>query len=96
MKPIRFPEDELAHDCIIEWWYFNGHLVGDDGNRYSFMDCLFKANVKEVEIPFLSKIPIKTGNGFHKDEGSMKKEGEKITTFILPIYLSTSNGQFDI
>jgi len=60
MKSIKFPEDELAHDCIIEWWYINGHLLGDDGNRYSFMDCLFKAKVKEVEIPFLSKIPLKT------------------------------------
>lgn len=60
MKSIKFPEDEIAHDCIIEWWYINGHLTGDDGNRYAFMDCLFKAKVKEVEIPFLSKIPLKT------------------------------------
>lgn len=59
MKPIVFPEDELAHDSNIEWWYLNGHLVGEDGKRYSFMNCLFKAKVKEVEIPFLSRIPLK-------------------------------------
>ena len=60
MKPIKFPENELAHKCIIEWWYFNGHLEDEEGNKYSFMNCLFKADVKDVQIPFLSKLPLKT------------------------------------
>jgi predicted secreted hydrolase len=59
-KPIKFPEDESVHDNIVEWWYFNGHLKDEDGNEYSFMDCLFKVDVKRVKIPFLSKIPDKT------------------------------------
>lgn len=53
MKPIKFPQDELAHDNIIEWWYFNGHLKDKKGNKYSFMNCLFKADAKKVKIPFL-------------------------------------------
>jgi len=64
-KPVRFPEDESAHDCIVEWWYFNGHLSDANGNRYSFMDCLFKVDVKKVKIPFLSKIPFKTSYFSH-------------------------------
>ncbi len=59
MKPIKFPEDELSHKHIIEWWYFNGHLEDENHNKYSFMNCLFKADVKKVKIPFLAKIPIK-------------------------------------
>lgn len=59
-KPIKFPEDGQAHDTIIEWWYFNGHLRDTEGNQYAFMDCLFKADIKKVNIPFLSHIPFKT------------------------------------
>ena len=64
-KPIKFPKDESAHDCIIEWWYFNGHLRDKEGHEYSFMNCLFKIDVKEVKIPFLSKIPLKTSYFSH-------------------------------
>lgn len=59
IKPIKFPEDGLPHDNIIEWWYFNGHLKDKKGNRYAFMDCLFKADVKKVKIHFLKKHPFK-------------------------------------
>ena len=60
MKKIKFPQDELAHDNIIEWWYFNGHLEDKKGNKYAFMNCFFKANSKKVKIPFLKKYPFKT------------------------------------
>jgi len=60
VKKIKFPEDELAHNKIIEWWYFNGHLKDQKGNSYAFMNCLFKADVKKVKIPFLNKHPFKT------------------------------------
>ena len=58
MKPkkIRFPKDEKPHKHIIEWWYFNGNLKDKEGNEYSFMDCLFRANVKKVGIPFLADL----------------------------------------
>jgi predicted secreted hydrolase len=60
MKKIEFPRDEQAHDKIIEWWYWNGHLQGDDGNRYAFMDCLFQADIKKVKLPFLKSPFAKT------------------------------------
>lgn len=58
MKNINFPKDENSHDNIIEWWYWNGHLKGDDGRDYAFMDCLFKADTRRAKIPFL-KTPLK-------------------------------------
>ncbi len=63
--PIKFPIDESAHDYIVEWWYFNGHLKDIDNNEYSFMDCLFKVDIPKVKIPFLSKIPLKTSYFSH-------------------------------
>ena len=64
-KPIKFPQDESSHDSIVEWWYFNGHLKDKNGSEYSYMDCLFKVDVKKVKIPFLSKIPLKTSYFSH-------------------------------
>jgi predicted secreted hydrolase len=55
-KKIKLPEDCLPHDENIEWWYFNGHLKTKNGDKYSFMDCLFKANPSKLNIPYFSKI----------------------------------------
>lgn len=61
-RPIRLPEDTSPHDTIIEWWYFNGFLNdaragrGARGHRYAFMDCLFRANVDKVKIPYFRNV----------------------------------------
>ena len=60
IRPIKFPEDELPHNKIIEWWYFNGNLQDSKGNKYAFMNCFFKADVKKVKIHFLKGYPFKT------------------------------------
>ena len=73
-KPIKFPEDESAHDAIVEWWYFNGHLKDKRGDEYSYMDCLFKVDVKKVKIPFLSKIPLKTSYFSHSLVSDLKNK----------------------
>ena len=54
-KPIKFPEDEQKHNHIIEWWYFNGNLKTKDKKTFSYMNCLFSADPKNVNIPFLNK-----------------------------------------
>lgn len=59
-SPISFPRDEQAHDATIEWWYWNGHLHDADGNRYSFTNCLFRADVTKSGIPFLKNLPLKS------------------------------------
>lgn len=57
--PVKFPQDELAHKMGIEWWYWNGHLKDSEGNPYTFMDCLFKANPKKATVPIFKHLPIK-------------------------------------
>ncbi|HJQ84289.1 MAG TPA: lipocalin-like domain-containing protein [Candidatus Binatia bacterium] len=39
LDPVRLPQDELAHEWPVEWWYFAGHLVDadDPDERLSFM-----------------------------------------------------------
>ncbi len=82
-KPIKFPEDESAHDYTVEWWYFNGHLKDILGNEYSFMKCLFKVDVKKVKIPFLSRVPLKTSYFSHSlvSDITHKSFYHKITPF---------------
>jgi len=64
-KPIKFPEDEQAHNHIIEWWYWNGHVQDKNGNKYSFMSSFFKADAKKVKIPAISKLPLKNTYFYH-------------------------------
>lgn len=60
-KPIRLPEDGLAHRAAIEWWYFNGHLSDSarrgGSRRYAFMSSFFKADESRALVPSL-KNPI--------------------------------------
>ncbi len=58
MKKVSFPKDGQAHDCSIEWWYFNGHLAAANGRKYAYMNCLFKARIKDF-FPIPRKIPLK-------------------------------------
>src|SRR3989338_1356014 len=60
-QSIKLPEDNLPHKSIIEWWYLNGHLKDERGQSYAFMDCLFKADIRKVNIPFLNKLSFKEG-----------------------------------
>ena len=40
---VVLPRDDGPHSEDIEWWYFNGHLEGANGNRYGFHYVFFKA-----------------------------------------------------
>lgn len=50
------------HNTVIEWWYFNSRLTDAGGKQYSFMDCLFRAEVKKANIPYLKNFvgPLRT------------------------------------
>ncbi len=59
-REIEFPRDGMPHvKNIVEWWYFNGNLKGEDGRDYSFMDCLFSVDPKRINLPFVKRLPIK-------------------------------------
>jgi predicted secreted hydrolase len=73
MKPIKFPRDEQAHDKIIEWWYWNGNLHDRAGNQYAFMDCLFQAKPKKVNLSFI-KMPFAKAYFSHSILSDIKKQ----------------------
>jgi predicted secreted hydrolase len=59
-REIEFPLDGMPHDKnIVEWWYFNGNLKGEDGREYAFMDCLFSVDPKRINLPFVKRLPMK-------------------------------------
>ena len=39
--PLSLPRDEGPHSTSTEWWYYNGHLSGPAGQRYSFHAAVF-------------------------------------------------------
>ena len=48
---LTFPDDEGRHmDAETEWWYFNGHVEAEDGNRYAFMVSYTMNNIKYLII----------------------------------------------
>ncbi len=42
---VQLPGDEGPHFNDLEWWYFNGHLVTDDGQEFSYHYVTFQSVV---------------------------------------------------
>jgi predicted secreted hydrolase len=42
-QPVSLPLDEAPHERLSEWWYYTGHLRGEDGARYGFEFVVFRA-----------------------------------------------------
>ena len=40
---ISLPADEGPHSDNLEWWYYNGHLVSDDGKEFGFHFVVFQS-----------------------------------------------------
>ena len=47
LPPVRFPQDEAAHNDLTEWWYYTGHLNATEPNGqqhyYGFELVIFQA-----------------------------------------------------
>lgn len=41
---IFFPQDDGYHKHKMEWWYFNGYLLSEDGTEYGFHHSVFLIN----------------------------------------------------
>lgn len=50
---VTLPQDDASHDAAIEWWYFNGHLRGEDGSRYGFHYVFFQGPGAQAQISLL-------------------------------------------
>jgi predicted secreted hydrolase len=42
LPPLTLPADEAPHDFQTEWWYFNAHLTGEEGQRFALHDVVFQ------------------------------------------------------
>jgi predicted secreted hydrolase len=60
MSTLRFPQDELPHHTLGEWWYLNGHLTDARHNEWAFMYCLFRVDPKRVGVPILRVVPTRS------------------------------------
>jgi predicted secreted hydrolase len=47
--PVTFPRDDGPHDTNVEWWYFTGHLLTEEGDRYGFEYVIFRARDGDLE-----------------------------------------------
>ena len=49
-RPISLPSDEGPHADNLEWWYYNGHLVSDDGTEFGFHFVVFQSLAGEEGV----------------------------------------------
>ncbi len=58
LDTVNLPGDEGIHLAPVEWWYFNGHLDGPNGNRYSFHFVTFITVTEDGQIPQLMQLSL--------------------------------------
>lgn len=65
-RPVRLPKDEAAHADQLEWWYYNGHLDDERGQRYGFHFVVFQGKSPQNQLGYISNIGITDlGQGEH-------------------------------
>jgi len=57
-RPISLPADDGPHDALTEWWYYNGHLQGDGGQRYGFELVVFKRASREGRAGYAAHVAV--------------------------------------
>ena len=77
LPPIRFPQDEAAHNDLTEWWYYTGHMNTTDANgkphKYGFELVIFQALRSSFPPVYASHFAISdvTRGEFHYDQRSV-------------------------
>ena len=51
---VSLPRDEASHPSLWEWWYFNGHLEAEDGNRYAYHFVFFEVFIEALDTYVLA------------------------------------------
>ncbi|HZO75142.1 MAG TPA: lipocalin-like domain-containing protein [Ktedonobacteraceae bacterium] len=74
LPPIRFPQDEGAHNDLTEWWYYTGHLdaLAPDGGQhhYGFELVIFQALRSDLPPIYAAHFAVSdiTRGQFHYDQ----------------------------
>jgi predicted secreted hydrolase len=67
---VVFPDDEGNHGDRLEWWYYNGHLLGDDDSEWGFHFVIFQARQPGLPTAYVGQLGLTdVGSGGHV-EGS--------------------------
>ncbi|MDG0867537.1 lipocalin family protein [Candidatus Lucifugimonas marina] len=83
--PITLPQDELAHDARLEWWYHSGHLESEIGREFGFHFVVFKADDGLGEPNYVAQlgiIDVETGEHYdlsRAEAGTRKVGGGAMT-----------------
>ncbi len=62
-RPVTFPTDDAPHDRLSEWWYYTGHLEGDDGRRFGFEYVIFRIERGDFPISWASHLALTDEGG---------------------------------
>lgn len=73
LPPLTLPVDEAPHDFATEWWYFNAHLAGPQGERFSLHDVLF-----QVREPSSGRVLYVRQMGLSDEGAGTHVEGERL------------------
>jgi predicted secreted hydrolase len=74
LPPVRFPQDEAPHRDLTEWWYYTGHLSGQDSSgqahRYGFEFVIFQSLRGDFPPVYAAHFAISdiTAGAFHYDQ----------------------------
>ena len=56
---VRLPLDDSPHPVATEWWYYNGHLIADDGASYGFHYVFFRVvNPLEEDLYYIAHLSL--------------------------------------
>jgi predicted secreted hydrolase len=60
--PVTFPRDEAPHENLTEWWYYTGHLFGEDDARYGFEFVIFQVIRGDYPVVYLAHMAVTDGS----------------------------------
>ena len=62
---VKLPADDAPHDSTTEWWYYNGHLHTDSGQRYAYHVAVFlRRELTDHTIFHVSLVDQQTGKHY--------------------------------
>jgi predicted secreted hydrolase len=62
---VRLPADDAPHHNTTEWWYYNGHLRSDTGQRYAYHVAVFlRRELSDHTIFHVSLVDLQTGRHY--------------------------------
>lgn len=59
--PVTFPHDEAPHENLTEWWYYTGHLFGENGARYGFEFVVFQVVRGDYPVVYVAHMAVTDG-----------------------------------